>query len=181
MPHTLHIRPIDATLSVTKAARLLGVHPNTIRTWSDAGRLRYFRINARGDRRYRLGDLQRFLAAAEPHSSGRSDQTANGASRGGSGVGRRGSQPTTLTTATRERIEPAGDPLETEHHRVDLSVAETIARLGIGRSEPPIRYWPPPGRSATPTAITLSRSGRTAVACLCIERSPLRIRPMPPD
>jgi excisionase family DNA binding protein len=67
MPNTLQSRPIDATLSVTKAARLLGVHPNTIRTWSDAGRLRYFRINARGDRRYRLGDLQRFLAAAEPH------------------------------------------------------------------------------------------------------------------
>ena len=58
-------RPTDATLSVTKAARLLGVHPNTVRTWSDAGRLRYYRINARGDRRYRLGDLQRFLAAAE--------------------------------------------------------------------------------------------------------------------
>ena len=57
-------RPIDATLSVTKAARLLGVHPNTVRAWSDAGRLRYYRINPRGDRRYRLGDLQRFLAAA---------------------------------------------------------------------------------------------------------------------
>ncbi len=50
---------------MTKAARLLGVHPNTIRAWSDQGRLRYYRINPRGDRRYRLGDLQRFLAAAE--------------------------------------------------------------------------------------------------------------------
>ncbi|HEX2754755.1 MAG TPA: GAF domain-containing protein [Candidatus Limnocylindrales bacterium] len=50
---------------MTKAARLLGVHPNTVRAWSDAGRLRYYRINPRGDRRYRLGDLQRFLAAAE--------------------------------------------------------------------------------------------------------------------
>ncbi|HEU4674317.1 MAG TPA: GAF domain-containing protein [Candidatus Limnocylindrales bacterium] len=58
-------RPADATLSVTKAARLLGVHPNTIRAWSDQGRLRYYRINPRGDRRYRLSDLQRFLAAAE--------------------------------------------------------------------------------------------------------------------
>ena len=57
-------RPPDATLSVTKAARLLGVHPNTIRAWSDQGRLRYYRINPRGDRRYRLGDLQRFLGAA---------------------------------------------------------------------------------------------------------------------
>jgi diguanylate cyclase (GGDEF)-like protein/excisionase family DNA binding protein len=58
-------RPADATLSVTKAARLLGVHPNTIRAWSDQGRLRYYRINPRGDRRYRLGDLQRFLDDAE--------------------------------------------------------------------------------------------------------------------
>jgi diguanylate cyclase (GGDEF)-like protein/excisionase family DNA binding protein len=58
-------RPPDATLSVMKAARLLGVHPNTIRAWSDQGRLRYYRINPRGDRRYRLGDLQRFLSAAE--------------------------------------------------------------------------------------------------------------------
>ena len=57
-------RPGDATLSVTKAARVLGVHPNTVRAWSDAGRLRYYRINERGDRRYRQADLQRFLTAA---------------------------------------------------------------------------------------------------------------------
>jgi diguanylate cyclase (GGDEF)-like protein/excisionase family DNA binding protein len=56
-------RPGDATLSVTKAARVLGVHPNTVRAWSDAGRLRYYRINDRGDRRYRALDLQRFLAS----------------------------------------------------------------------------------------------------------------------
>ena len=59
---TLRPRPIDATLSVTRAADVLGVHPNTVRAWSDAGRLRYYRINPRGDRRYRLSDLQRFLA-----------------------------------------------------------------------------------------------------------------------
>ena len=44
---------------------MLGVHPNTVRSWSDQGRLRYYRINDRGDRRYRVGDLQRFLTAAE--------------------------------------------------------------------------------------------------------------------
>ncbi|MEO5966204.1 MAG: GAF domain-containing protein, partial [Candidatus Limnocylindrales bacterium] len=63
-------RPGDATLSVTKAARVLGVHPNTVRAWSEAGRLRYFRINDRGDRRYRLTDLERFLAAAESGAPG---------------------------------------------------------------------------------------------------------------
>lgn len=61
----LTARPGDANLTVTKAARILGVHANTVRAWSDAGRLRYYRINDRGDRRYRLADLQRFLAAAE--------------------------------------------------------------------------------------------------------------------
>jgi diguanylate cyclase (GGDEF)-like protein/excisionase family DNA binding protein len=63
-------RPTDATLSVTKAARLLGVHPNTIRAWSDQGRLRYYRINPRGDRRYRIHDLERFLDSAEGRPAG---------------------------------------------------------------------------------------------------------------
>ena len=62
-------RPIDATLSVTRAAHVLGVHPNTVRAWSQQGRLRYYRINARGDRRYRLGDLHAFLAEAERGSA----------------------------------------------------------------------------------------------------------------
>jgi diguanylate cyclase (GGDEF)-like protein/excisionase family DNA binding protein len=70
---TLRPRPIDATLSVTRAADVLGVHPNTVRTWSDAGRLRYYRINPRGDRRYRLSDLQRFLST---HVEGDADPLA---------------------------------------------------------------------------------------------------------
>jgi diguanylate cyclase (GGDEF)-like protein/excisionase family DNA binding protein len=60
-----HPRPLDATLTVTRAAEVLGVHANTIRAWSDAGRLRYYRINPRGDRRYRLSDLQRFLSGLD--------------------------------------------------------------------------------------------------------------------
>jgi len=52
----------DALISVAQAAALLGVHPNTIRSWTDAGRLAAYRINARGDRRYRHGDVERLLA-----------------------------------------------------------------------------------------------------------------------
>ena len=51
----------DALLTVAQAATLLGVHPNTIRTWTDAGRLTAFRINSRGDRRFRRGDVARLL------------------------------------------------------------------------------------------------------------------------
>ncbi len=58
-------RRTEATLSVTRTARILGVHPNTVRAWSDRGLLRHFRINARGDRRFRLADLERFLAETQ--------------------------------------------------------------------------------------------------------------------
>jgi diguanylate cyclase (GGDEF)-like protein/excisionase family DNA binding protein len=54
----------SATVSVTKAARYLGVHPNTVRTWTEQGRLECLRINARGDRRYRVDDLEAFIAQA---------------------------------------------------------------------------------------------------------------------
>ena len=37
----------DSLLSVAQAAGVLGVHPNTIRAWSDAGRLRYHVVNVR--------------------------------------------------------------------------------------------------------------------------------------
>jgi diguanylate cyclase (GGDEF)-like protein/excisionase family DNA binding protein len=51
----------DTLLSVAQAATLLGVHPNTIRIWTDAGRLTAYRINARGDRRFRRADVTRLL------------------------------------------------------------------------------------------------------------------------
>lgn len=128
MPITLPSRPTDATLSVTKAARLLGVHPNTIRAWSDAGRLRYYRINPRGDRRYRLGDLQRFLAAAE---TGALDGVPTVPT--GSWGGRRSIDPTAIARfapARRVELEPATvDPLDAERHRLDLAVASTLTRL----------------------------------------------------
>jgi diguanylate cyclase (GGDEF)-like protein/excisionase family DNA binding protein len=51
----------DALLSVAQAAGVLGVHPNTIRAWTDAGRLTAYRINSRGDRRFRRSDVVRLL------------------------------------------------------------------------------------------------------------------------
>jgi len=125
-------RPTDATLSVTKAARLLGVHPNTVRTWSDAGRLRYYRINARGDRRYRLGDLQRFLAAAESAATD---------GPGGSAAARRhhelGSSGPPAGHLVGRAVVPGFrqleevDPLDEERHRRDLGLLDHIARMTV--------------------------------------------------
>ena len=57
------------TVSVAGAARILGVHANTVRSWSDQGRLDFLRINARGDRRYPVASLRAFLADAGQRSS----------------------------------------------------------------------------------------------------------------
>ncbi len=51
----------EELISVAQAAALLGVHPNTVRAWTEAGRLTAYRINARGDRRFRQGDVKRLL------------------------------------------------------------------------------------------------------------------------
>ena len=56
-----HQQQREALVSVAQAAMLLGVHPNTIRAWTDAGRLPAYRINARGDRRFRRADVERLL------------------------------------------------------------------------------------------------------------------------
>ncbi len=56
----------DTLLTVAQAATLLGVHPNTIRAWTDAGRLTAYRINPRGDRRFRRGDVVRLLVEVGP-------------------------------------------------------------------------------------------------------------------
>jgi diguanylate cyclase (GGDEF)-like protein/excisionase family DNA binding protein len=56
----------DTLLSVAQAATLLGVHPNTIRSWTDGGRLAAYRINARGDRRFRRDDVERLLVEDAP-------------------------------------------------------------------------------------------------------------------
>ena len=49
---------------MTAAARRLGVHVNTVRAWTDQGRLSCLRINDRGDRRYLPDEIDRFLGAA---------------------------------------------------------------------------------------------------------------------
>jgi len=49
-------------LTVREVARLLHIHSNTVRRWSDRGIIRAYRISRRGDRRFRQEDIARFLA-----------------------------------------------------------------------------------------------------------------------
>ena len=53
------IRPM---LTVKDVARLLHIHENTARRWSDQGIIKSYRITRRGDRRFRREDILRYLA-----------------------------------------------------------------------------------------------------------------------
>ncbi len=52
----------DNMLTVREAAQLLHVHPNTLRRWSDEGRIAAYRIAPRGDRRFTRPDIVSFLS-----------------------------------------------------------------------------------------------------------------------
>lgn len=55
-------KDIDAMLTTSDVARLLNVHMNTVRRWSNQGILRSYRIGSRGDRRFREEDIANFLS-----------------------------------------------------------------------------------------------------------------------
>jgi excisionase family DNA binding protein len=53
---------LSEMLTIREVARLFHIHPNTLRRWSNSGRIRAYRITARGDRRFKREDIVRFLA-----------------------------------------------------------------------------------------------------------------------
>ena len=51
----------DVLLTIAEAAKLLNVHVNTVRRWSNKGILKTYRLGSRGDRRLRQGDIDKLL------------------------------------------------------------------------------------------------------------------------
>jgi excisionase family DNA binding protein len=52
---------IEPMLTTSEVARILNVHINTVRRWSNQGSLKSYRIGSRGDRRFRKGDVDAFF------------------------------------------------------------------------------------------------------------------------
>lgn len=52
---------IKPMLTTSDVARLLSVHINTVRRWSNQGILKTYRIGSRGDRRFDQNDVEQFL------------------------------------------------------------------------------------------------------------------------
>ena len=53
----------ESLISLAKAAAVLGVHPTTLRAWADKGTVPSSRT-AGGHRRFRMADLEAWLAAS---------------------------------------------------------------------------------------------------------------------
>ena len=53
---------VDPMLTTSEVARILSVHINTVRRWSNQGVLKSYRIGSRGDRRFRREDINSFFS-----------------------------------------------------------------------------------------------------------------------
>ena len=54
-------RQDEPLLKVSEVADLMNAHPNSVRHWADIGLLPSYRIGLRGDRRFKLQDVNAFL------------------------------------------------------------------------------------------------------------------------
>jgi diguanylate cyclase (GGDEF)-like protein/excisionase family DNA binding protein len=118
-PTTRSVR-CDGWLRVADAARLLGISRNTLRRWSDSGKLACYR-SAGGHRRFRREDVEALLAR----------QHAPAALAGCKKSSTRGEELLTVA-ALRRRLEDLGAIIDagredTEHHSVD-DVLRAVAR-----------------------------------------------------
>jgi len=57
-----NLQSVAPLLTTGEVARLLNVHVNTIRRWTNQGILPAFFLGSRGDRRFRQEDIEAFLA-----------------------------------------------------------------------------------------------------------------------
>lgn len=52
---------LNEMLTVKEVSKMLHVHSNTLRRWSDRGIIKAYRIGPRGDRRFKVDDIRLLL------------------------------------------------------------------------------------------------------------------------
>ena len=107
-------------LAVGTAAKRLGVHPQTLRTWEANGRITALRVNDRGDRRFRSEDVDRLLR----ESSGQPEPSATPAHAAYVRVSGRGDQMSSLAAQEAELTDAAGGVLVAVFHDVGSGLSE---------------------------------------------------------
>ena len=72
---------MDSMLTLREVAELLHIHPNTLRRWSNNGRIRAYRITPRGDRRFKREEIAHFLAELNGQADDRQEVESRQLSR----------------------------------------------------------------------------------------------------
>ena len=52
---------LDKLIRIKEAAEMFGIHPETLRRWSKKGKINAVVINDRGDRRFKLSEISKFI------------------------------------------------------------------------------------------------------------------------
>ena len=74
--------PIESLMTARQVADFLQVSVCTVGRWSRRGALKFYRVGDRGDMRYRLDDILRFLDESGTHSGVNVKAKQLGAKRG---------------------------------------------------------------------------------------------------
>ena len=56
----------ESMLTVSEVAKLLHVHPNTLRRWVDEGKIMAYKITRRGDLRFEPRDVNKYIKELNP-------------------------------------------------------------------------------------------------------------------
>lgn len=59
---SMAVNELGPMLTATEVADMLHLHVNTVKRLGDRGELPFYRVCKRGDRRFRLDDIMRFLS-----------------------------------------------------------------------------------------------------------------------
>jgi len=68
---------VGQLLTVREVARILHIHENTVRRWSDKGMIKTYRIGNRGDRRFMQNDIVHFLSRLNKESDNTKNRDSN--------------------------------------------------------------------------------------------------------
>lgn len=60
---------IPELLTLKEACEILKVHPNTLRQWDEKGILKAIRFGTRGDRKYKMADILKFVEGDKKHDN----------------------------------------------------------------------------------------------------------------
>lgn len=59
------ISTMEKLLTIREAAKILNIHPNTLRNWEEKGLIKPYRLGVRRDRRYTYSEVVKMISKAK--------------------------------------------------------------------------------------------------------------------